>query len=419
MYYCLHNHCKLVKGALRAAIYDLKTGKVHSINAGAFQLLNACQDKTIEDLWDITHPDNFTYMEFLNNLTTKDLGTFYDSKPTPSIETILPVPPIKLDFLWLELTSLCNSKCLHCYAECGPSHVVPEEVPHARWLKLIEEGKNAGATAIQFIGGEPLLYSLWQELVMKAHQLNYDCIEIFTNGTLIDDECIAFFKQYNVSIATTIYATTPETHDKISLHPNSFNKTMTAIRKIIAAKIPLRIASIIMKDNEHEVENILNLYAELGMTDSVPDIVRPTGRGDDQHLLPLHYRKPPIKPPFYIDEDSFIEAHHHHRCLAGKLAVTATGDVIPCIFARNQLCGNILNNSLEDILNNGTLHQCWHTTKDCIHKCSACEYRYACSDCRPLAQGSDPYKDWLASSHDCSYDPYTGTWFLPPSPTNS
>ena len=73
MYYCLHNHCKLVKGALRAAIYDLKTGKVHSINAGAFQLLNACQDKTIEDLWDITHPDNFTYMEFLNNLTTKDL----------------------------------------------------------------------------------------------------------------------------------------------------------------------------------------------------------------------------------------------------------------------------------------------------------------------------------------------------------
>lgn len=410
MYYCLHNHCKLVKGASRAAIYDLKTGKVHSINSGAFQILNACLDNPIEDLWDLTLPENLSYMEFLNKLCTKELGTFQDSKPTSSVETPSSFLPAKLDFIWLELTSRCNSKCLHCYAECGPSHLAPDEVPHVRWLELIAEAKNAGATAIQLIGGEPLLYSGWQELVKKAYQLNYECIEIFTNGTLIDDECITFFKQHNVSIATTIYANNPETHDKISLHPNSFKKTMTAIRKLLAANIPLRIASIIMKDNEHEVENIIKLYEELGMTDAVPDVVRPTGRGDDQRLLPLHYRKPPIRPPFYIDEESFIEAHHHHKCLAGKLAITATGDVIPCIFARNQLCGNIINDTLATIIHNSNLHQCWHTTKDCIHKCKDCEYRYACSDCRPLAQGSDPTKDWLASPLDCSYDPHTGKW---------
>jgi len=26
-----------------------------------------------------------------------------------------------LDFLWLELTSRCNLRCIHCYAESSPS----------------------------------------------------------------------------------------------------------------------------------------------------------------------------------------------------------------------------------------------------------------------------------------------------------
>ena len=418
MYYCLQDYCKLVKGANRAAIYDFKTGKVYSINQSAAQMLSACQDNAIEDLWDISSPDNTHYMAFLNKLHDKELGAFHHVKPVPTPELPLPCPPINLDFLWLELTSTCNSKCLHCYAECGPSYVVPEQVPHHRWLSLIEEAKQAGATSIQLIGGEPLLYPAWRELVIKAHQLAYEYIEIFTNGTLVDEDCINFFKEYNVSIATTIYADNAETHDKITRQPNSFQKTMSAIRKIMDAAIPLRIASIIMKDNEHEVENIVKLYEELGMKGVYPDVVRPTGRGDDQHLLPIHYRRPTIKPPFCIDECSFNDAHYYHSCLAGKIAVTATGDVIPCIFARNQVCGNILNQALAEILSNQPLTQCWHTTKDCINKCSDCEYRYACPDCRPLAQSNDPEKFWLASPHNCSYNPYTGKWCNPPEPVN-
>ena len=416
MYYRLQDYCKLVQGANRATIYDFKAGKVHSINLAAAQILSSCQDNAIEDLWDISSPDNSHYMDFLNKLKDKDLGVFHDTEPALVPELTLPDLPVKLDFLWLELTSACNSKCLHCYAECGPSCVVPEPLPHHRWLSLIAEAKEAGATGIQLIGGEPLLYPKWRELVVEAHQLGYECIEIFTNGTLVDDDCVDFFKKYNVSIATTIYADNAEIHDKITLQPNSFNKTMAAIRKIQAANIPLRIASIIMKANENEVENIMKLYEELGMKGAYPDVIRPTGRGDDQHLLPTTYCKPPIRPPFYTDEVSFTDAHHHHTCLAGKIAVTTSGDVIPCIFARNQQCGNIVNSSLAEILSGQSLNNCWHTTKDSINKCKDCEYRYACSDCRPLAQGTDPEKCWLAAPKNCSYNPITGTWENPAQP---
>jgi radical SAM protein with 4Fe4S-binding SPASM domain len=405
-----------VKGANRAAIYDLKTGKVHSINASAAEMISACADHPIENLWDITTPEAIYYIDFLNKLTMKELGNFNDSKPESPPESTTTPPPLKLDFLWLELTSACNSKCLHCYAECGPSCLPPTQVPHERWLSLIEEAKDAGASAIQLIGGEPLLYPAWRELVIKAHQLDYELIEVFTNGTLVDDDCVEFFKQYNVNIATTLYADNAPTHDKITRHPNSFSKTMTAIQKIMAANIPLRIASIIMKPNEHEVENLLKLYEKWGMSDAYPDVIRPTGRGDDQDLLPTHYHKPPIKPPFYSTELSFDHAHHYHTCLAGKIAITAAGDVFPCIFARNQLCGNILNQPLTEILNASPLTTCWCTTKDQIHKCNDCEYRYACSDCRPLAQGSDPEKQWLAHPQNCFYNPYAGKWEPPTEP---
>jgi len=410
LYYRLHDHCKLVKGAARAAIYDFNTHKVHSINMAAAELLNACYHDCLAELFDIHSSDGIESLEFLNKLTAKELGLFQDHKPTLVSEDFISPSTMKLDFIWLELTSACNSKCLHCYAESGPSIASPAQVPHTRWLSLIEEAQQEGAKAIQFIGGEPLLYPKWRELVVKASELGYEYIEIFTNGTLVDDDCVNFFKQYNVRIATTLYATHAEIHDKITLQPNSFTKTMTAIDKILEAAIPLRIASIIMRANEHEVDSILNLYKELGMDDMRPDVIRPTGRGDDEALLPIHYHKPPIKPPFYTDQFSFVEAHHFHSCLAGKIAITTTGDAIPCIFSRDQICGNIMKNTLAEIMGGQSLSHCWHTTKDQINTCTDCEYRYACSDCRPLAQSKCPDHSWLAAPQTCSYDPHIGQW---------
>jgi radical SAM protein with 4Fe4S-binding SPASM domain len=400
----------LIAGAKRGALYDLKSGKVYSINQGALQLLLACKEDAVNKLLNVNSPENKQYLNFLDNLTSKELGSFYYADPGETSQRSLPEQPAKLEFLWLELTSACNNKCLHCYTSSSPSPQDTDCVTHERWLSLISEARQAGATAIQLIGGEPLLYPNWRELALKAHSEGYELIEIFTNATLIDDSCIEFFEKYNINIATTIYANNAEVHDQVTLHPGSFNKTITAVRKLVTANIPLRIASIIMKANEQEADNIMKLCAELGVTVTPPDVVRPTGRGDDKDLLPSSYSKPPLKPPFYTNEYLFTLSQKYHSCLMGKLAVTASGDVIPCIFARNQQCGNILTSSLQEILNGQKLQQCWYTTKDMVEKCKDCEYRYACTDCRPLAQGSDSAKRWLACSVGCSYNPYTGIW---------
>lgn len=409
LYYYLREECVLVEGKARGAIYNLTSGRVYSINRGAVELLKACQGIAVEALMDIALEDNKAYIAFLDGLTAKGLGSFYNAPQTFTQKHPISCYQPQLEFVWLELTSTCNNRCLHCYSASSPE--VPAGcVSHNRWLELITEARKEGAYTLQLIGGEPLLYPKWRDLVIKARDENYELIEIFTNATLIDDDCINFFKQYDVNIATTLYANNAATHDKVTLHPGSFEKTMTAITKILAKSIPLRIASILMKANEHEADNIMNLCAELGVEAAPPDIVRPTGRGDDQDLLPTAYTKQAIKPPFFTDRESFVKAQNFHNCLAGRLAITATGDVIPCIFARSQVCGNIVDNSLHTVLTNQPLQLCWQTSKACVTRCQDCEYRFACPDCRPLAQNLDPEKCWYAPPTDCSYNPYTGKW---------
>lgn len=409
MFFRLHSHCHIVKGAKRGAIYNVHSGKVLSINKGALELITECQSSPLENLMDISDPNNQIFLKFLNDLISKELGSMYILEPDNSTTRAEQTNEQTLEFLWLELTSNCNNRCLHCYATSGPCQTT-DKVSLERWLSLISEARQIGATAIQLIGGEPLLYPNWRQLIEKASQEGYDYIEVFTNATTLTDNDIEFFKQYNVNVATTIYADNAAVHDQITLNPGSFAKTFSNIKKILAADLPLRIASIIMKPNENEVENIMKLCGELGVEVNPPDVVRPTGRGDDKDLLPKNYSKPPIKPPFHTDNESFARATTFHSCLAGKLAITSDGDVIPCIFARNQACGNILEKSLKSIVHGEALQQCWRTTKDKVEKCKDCEYRYACGDCRPLAQGSDSSKRWLACSSECSYNPYTGVW---------
>lgn len=407
MFFRLLRHCRLVDGACRAAIYDLQSGKVLSINGSAADLIAACAERQVEDVMaELPQPEPF--QTFLNTLAEMELGSFYLTQAANRESDPAPIEP-SLDFLWLELTSRCNNRCLHCYSE---SHMACAEtaVSHERWLRLLEEARAAGADGVQLIGGEPMLYSGWRDLVEKAAELGFDYIEIFTNATLIRDDDISFFKKHHVRLATTIYANNAAVHDAVTKNPGSFERTLAAAKAAVAAGIPLRIASIIMKVNEGEVENIMKLCQELGVEVNPPDVVRPTGRGDDDTLLPTSYQRLPIRPPFVTEAEAFFRSQHCNSCLAGKLAVTAAGDVIPCIFARSMVCGNILQTSLQEVLSSLPLKQCWQTTRDSVEKCGDCEYRYACHDCRPLAQGADPGKNWLAASPGCSYNPYTGKW---------
>lgn len=410
MYFRLHHYCKLVEGVKCGAIYNLQSGKVLSLNQGALQLLKECQSNALEDIIDVSASQDQPYLRFLDDLILKQLGSICITEPKQNCITEPAVEPRKLYFILLELTSQCNNTCLHCYTASSPS-TNTKYVPHERWISIISEAYKSGARAIQFIGGEPLLYPQWRELVLKAREQNFESIEVFTNATLITDSDIEFFKTNNISIITSLYAGSDDIHDKVTQNPGSFDKTITNIRKMLAASVPVRISSVLMKENENESENIIRVCAELGLEGICPVAIRPVGRGDSEHQ-PKQQIKKYVKPPFHTEQYSFDQAHFYHNCLAGKITITYRGNAVPCMFARKQVCGNILTSSLDEILASEKLNQHWRTTKDQIKKCKDCEYRYACYDCscRPITSSADSDESWPDCPIGCSYNPYTGEW---------
>ncbi|GAB6136612.1 SPASM domain-containing protein [Thermococcus prieurii] len=74
----------------------------------------------------------------------------------------------------------------------------------------------------------------------------------------------------------------------------------------------------------------------------------------------------------------------YHDCLAGTVAVTADGYVLPCPLLRNYVVGDVTRMTLKEAVRKKRLRQFWRMTKDKIEACSTCPFRYICHDCRSL-----------------------------------
>ena len=74
----------------------------------------------------------------------------------------------------------------------------------------------------------------------------------------------------------------------------------------------------------------------------------------------------------------------YHDCLAGTIAVTADGYLLPCPLLRNYVVVDLKEKGLRDGLRKKRLRNFWKLTKDSVEGCSKCPFKYICHDCRAL-----------------------------------
>jgi len=389
------DRCHLITGAKRAAIYDLEKGDVYSLNEAALKVINGFPDK----------------FGFWRKLT--EMGLIETSHNTSLSSVESKIPQVGLEFMWLELTEKCNQKCLHCYASAG-EFVQTRELSVAKWEEVMGEGSVLGCRRLQFIGGEPLLFRGIFDLAQAASDLNYEFIEIFTNGTLLDENKIEKIKELGIHVAISLYSIVPEIHDTVTQVPGSFQKTFKALEMLREAKIPTRIGIVVMKQNEDTALETRRRLQEMRFNDVGIDVLRPTGRGSCNYLLPkdeiIQTWALMTKPDFSVNEEEFYRNQHWNSCWAGKIAITADGGIMPCIFARKHVVSNV-ERGLGEAVNSEKLQHLWKITKDQVEGCRDCEYRYACHDCRPLAE--DTTGNLYAKSPRCTYNPLIGKWVKP------
>ncbi len=154
-----------------------------------------------------------------------------------------------LNFLWLELTSRCNLRCIHCYAESSPHPQRPDILTRIDYLKLIDSAALLGYRKIQFIGGEPTIVRELPEYIFHAKHNGFEFIEVFTNATRISDSLLSCFVDNNVAVATSFYDHKSEIHDTITKKLGSHRLTVNTIKRVIDFGLDIRVGVIIMNEN--------------------------------------------------------------------------------------------------------------------------------------------------------------------------
>lgn len=390
----------LVRGALNAAIYDLNSGLVYSINHSAVTFLESMLETD----------DSFTAEEINYISQLKEMQLINSSQCR--IRHFESDEVYSLDFAWLELTASCNEKCLHCYGDFG-YRGKNKALDFNSWKDVLNQLKDVGCKKIQFIGGEPLLYPKFEQLLKYAVQLEFDDITVFTNATLITEDLIYNFKEHNIKVKVSLYGHTPEVHDSITQIKGSFYKTISNLERLKENGIQTTIALIIMKENEKYINDILTFIRSSNFGNYGYDVIRKVFGGKQSPHLPsdkvtrLKYQN---EPNFYTSKHTFKKALFRNTCWYGKFAIASDGSVLPCVFERNKRYGDIVNSSVSQILLSKQLRTMWDLSKDSINVCKDCEFRYACKDCRPL--GECDKGDFLGKYSRCTYDPYTGNWNL-------
>lgn len=246
-----------------------------------------------------------------------------------------------LRFAWLEITGKCQLSCTHCYAESGPRG--DEGVLRTRdWFRTIDDVAELGAHSIQFIGGEPTLHPDLPEFVDRALTTGLE-VEVFSNLVHIGPRLWDTFSRPGVRLATSYYSDTASQHEVITRRRGSHARTRANIAEALRRDIPLRAGVIDVSSSERiGLQRTRAAQADLsslGVSDVGVDRLRRIGRGANASPGP---DQPGSDQP---DLDQLCG-----RCGHGAVAISPSGDVWPCVFARRIQLGNILDTDLATIL---------------------------------------------------------------------
>ncbi|MCK4825621.1 radical SAM protein [bacterium] len=146
--------------------------------------------------------------------------------------------------LGIEVTTHCNSICLHCFAHAGISERLSLPVDLVK--ESITEGYNAAYRHLHITGGEPLLWEGLLGVLDHAFDLGYKTVFLNTNGTLLTEDVNSRLAAYD-GLSISVSLDGPEAFHEHLRGKGSYRRTVLGIEKALDAGIDLIIFTIVRK----------------------------------------------------------------------------------------------------------------------------------------------------------------------------
>lgn len=308
----------------------------------------------------------------------------------------------------LAITYRCNLKCTFCYAGCNcttnPVGDDREMTTSETKAVLRQIYHDAQVPSVSFTGGEPTLRQDLPQLVRYASDLGM-WVNLITNGTRITAERAKVLADAGLNSAqVSLEGVTAEVHEKVTMIPHSFPRTVAAVHHFKAAGVPVHTNTTINRDNLHEcVKFPAFVRQNLGNQKFSMNLVIPSGSAALNERLAVRYSE--LGPHLMeIAEESkrhevefmwysptpmcmFNPIAHglgNKGCAAcdGLLSVGANGDVIPCA-SYNESVGNLLRQDVLEIWESRRAEQ--FRDKFLAHpECRSCDKFQICNGACPL-----------------------------------
>ena len=161
--------------------------------------------------------------------------------------------------LWLlaEITYKCPLHCVFCYNPVDYTRY-GEELSTDDWLRVLQQGRELGATQLGFSGGEPLVRDDLEILVSEARKLGYYS-NLITSGVGLNEKRIAAFKEGGLDhIQLSFQDSTREMNDFLS-STKTFALKQKVAKLIKQYDYPMVLNCVLHRHNIDHVQQILEM----------------------------------------------------------------------------------------------------------------------------------------------------------------
>ncbi|GGP19366.1 heme biosynthesis protein [Thermocladium modestius] len=343
-------------------------------------------------------------------------------------------------FIVWNFTNSCNLRCIHCYQNAG--RPLPNELSLDEKLRVVKELDEAGVPAIALSGGEPTVHrDFWPVLAEIARRGFYPAIA--TNGlTLSNMEFAEKARRAGLRyVEISIDAADPRVHDKFRGVNGAWSKAVNGLRNAVKLGFSTALAFTVTKVNLDEVDKVIELAQEIGVSKVIFFNFVPVGRGRENLEIDLSPEEreeflrhiygemkrtkmeiistapqygrvvnqlsagSDVSPTHFVVASDPITKELTEfigGCGAGRVyaAIEPEGTLTPCVFLPHPV-GNLRSKSFWDIWMDPFMEN--FRNRDLLKGfCGQCPYKLICGGCR--ARAYNYFGDVLAPDPGCIYN---------------
>jgi MoaA/NifB/PqqE/SkfB family radical SAM enzyme len=381
-YFSLNQEVILNKRKDNCAIYNLRNGDVILINRDLERILRITgEGKPIEDVLVFENKKTDYVFTLLKDLENNNLGKFYTKRiyiekykigsPNNDDSHVTPI----FNTCYIEFPGECEFNCSFCgyptLFQCTTCKRNKERADVSIIDQFLQRMIQTECRNLIFHGGDPVtcIDQLFTEIEYCRKKGYEGGISVISNGSQINQNIMEIFSRYKVQLILPVFMTS-NTRQEYYL-----TKLANLAKRY---KVPLTVSSVQIEneDSASMKEKIVEMKPDQNQIAMIYNKTRVNSENNPNQMLKTLQR---------VDANIFYHMKKHHPCLYGTIAISVSGDILPCPYLKTEILGNVQDSYwLENIFENESIYDYWDLPLSSIDKCRDCAFHFGCLDCRAL-----------------------------------